>query len=98
MKRLFRFVIGLMAALLLVPFLPLYVERTMMRSLSSGGDIIDWGWQLRTLHDFWANARYFGSDQQPGFWLMVNLVLGLGYALAIALTLDWFFTRRKRHR
>jgi hypothetical protein len=98
MKRLFRFVIGLMAALLLVPFLPLYVERTMTRSLSTGGDIIDWGWRLRTWPDFWAKARYFGSDQQPGLWLGVNLALGLGYAFAIALTLDWFFKRRKRHR
>lgn len=43
MNRLIRFILVLIAALALVPFLPLYIERTMLRSWQVGQstDIID---------------------------------------------------------
>jgi hypothetical protein len=90
--------IVLIAALALVPFLPLYVERTMMRSWQVGhvGDIIEWGWKLGTMRSYWLDYSYLRPEQQPAFWLAVNVVLGLAYALAIALGIDQLLVRRER--
>jgi hypothetical protein len=98
MKRLLRFAIVLIVALALVPFLPLYVERTMMRSwrVDGGGDLIEWGWKLCTLRSFWSDYSYFRPEQRPALWLGVNLALGFTYALVIALVIDKFFARRER--
>lgn len=98
MGRRLRFAIVLVAALALVPFLPLYVERTMVRSwqVDHAGDVIDWGWKLRTLWSYWTNYSYLRPEQQPAFWLSVNLALGFTYALVIALGIDWLFARRAR--
>jgi hypothetical protein len=97
MTRPLRFSIVLAAALAVVPFLPLYIERTMMRSMVVGhaGDVIEWGWKIRTLSDFWANYRYFGRGQNPAMWLGVNLALAFIYALVIALIVDRVIERRK---
>lgn len=96
--RLIRFILVLIGALVLVPFLPLYIERTMVRSWQVGQlpDIIDWGWKLVTLPVYWSEYQYFASEQQPLLWLGVNLALGLIYALIIALAVDRFFVRRAR--
>lgn len=98
MKRRFRFAIVLVAALAVVPFLPLYVERTMVRSwrMNHAGDVIEWGWQLRTLVSYWSNYSYLRPEQQPAVWLGVNLALGFTYALVIALAIDRLFARRER--
>jgi hypothetical protein len=98
MKRRFRFAIVLVAALAVVPFLPLYIERTMVRSwqVNHGGDVIEWGWQLRTLASFCSNYSYLRPEQQPALWLGVNLALGFTYALVIALAIDRLFARRQR--
>jgi hypothetical protein len=98
MKRLPRSAMVLVAALALVPFLPLYVARTMTRSFQagSGGDIIEWGWRLSTLASYWSDYRYFRPEEQPAFWLAVNLVLGLIYALAITVLIDQLLMRWER--
>ena len=97
LKRPLRFFVVLVAALAVVPFLPLYIERTMMRSWVVGhvGDVIEWGWRLRTLADYWSNYRYFSREQDPAMWLGVNLGLAVIYALVIALIVDRVLARRK---
>ena len=98
MGRRLRFVIVLIAALVLVPFLPLYVERTMVRSwrVNHIGDVIEWGWRFRTLWSYWSEYSYLRPDQQPAFWLAVNVALCFTYALLIALVIDRLFVRRMR--
>ncbi len=90
MKMRLRFLVIFVAALLGVPNLPLYIERTLMRSMLVGGagDRIDYGWALRTLSEFWADYRYFRSEQQPELWLAVNIALAILYAALIAVALD----------
>ncbi|MGH9900764.1 MAG: hypothetical protein ACRD68_02890 [Pyrinomonadaceae bacterium] len=99
MKRPIRFATVLAVSLALVPFLPFYVERTMARSSVAGhaGDVVEWGWRLRTLSSYWSDYSYFRPEQRPALWLGVNFVLGLAYALIIALCIDRFLARRKRH-
>lgn len=98
MKRLPRFILVQVVALAFVPLLPLYIERTMLRSwrMDQRADIIEWGWKLTTLPDYWSNYHYFKSEQQPALWLAVNLALAFSYALVIALGIDQFLVRRKR--
>jgi hypothetical protein len=100
MKRPLRFVVVLAAALGFVPFLPLYIQRTMLRSLrvNHAGDVVNWGWQVISLTDYWSKYQYFSSKQQPALWLAVNLGLALAYALVIAIVVDRLFARRKRRR
>lgn len=100
MKRPLRFSIIFAAALAVMPFLPLYIERTMMRSMVVGhaGDVIEWGWKIRTLAEFWSDSRYFNREQNPAMWLGVNLALAFIYALVIALIIDRVIERRKVSR
>ena len=97
-KRTLRFSVVLAAALAVVPFLPLYIERTMMRSMqvNRAGDVIEWGWRLRTLISYWSNYRYARPGQNPALWLGVNLALAFTYALVIALVVDRILVHRIR--
>lgn len=69
MKRLLRFTVLLVVALAFVPFLPLYLERTMRRSwrMDHAGDIIEWGWKICSLREFWADYHYIKPKQNPAF-------------------------------
>ena len=98
MKRSLRFVLVLAVALGFVPFLPLFIERTMIRSwrVDHVGDIIEWGWKVCTLNTFWSDYSYLRPEQQPGLWLTVNFALALVYALAIAVGSDQLLARRRR--
>ena len=100
MKVPVRFAIAFAAALALVPFLSLYVERTMMHVMFAhgGGGTIEWGWRRRTLSSFWADYHYMRPEQDPGFWLTVNVALALTYALAIALIANLVFHRAARRK
>jgi hypothetical protein len=86
----------LAAALAVVPFLPLYVERTFLRSWGPkmAGDAIEWGWRIRTLAGFWADYNYFRPEQRPAVWLCVNIALAFIYALLVALVVERFLARR----
>ena len=69
-------------ALGLVPWLPLYVERTMTRAsvVGHGGDVITYGWRLRALVGFWQDFGYMRAEQSPAVYLGFNLALALAYA------------------
>jgi hypothetical protein len=98
MKRLTRFAVLLVAALAVIQFLPLYVERTMMRSwrVDHAGDVIEWGWKLCTLRDYWSDYRYMSPEQRPALWLAVNIALAFAYAPAAAFTAERILARLKR--
>ena len=99
MKHTIRFFTLFIAALLLVPFLPLYIERTMTRSqLESGGNVISWRWKLRTLYSFWSDSKYFRPEENFFFWLVLNLALACLYALVITLGAAGLLAYRKRRR
>jgi hypothetical protein len=95
MKRFLRFNVVLVVALAFVPFLPLYIERTMLRSwrIDHAGDLIEWGWKICSLREYWANYQYISREQSPAFWLAVNLALALLYGLIIALIIDRLLRR-----
>lgn len=98
MKRVARLVISFAIALVVVPFLPLYIERTMLRSwrVDRVGDRIDWGWKLTSLNDYWSNYNYMGREQSPAFWLTLDIALAILYALIFAVTIDVALAWRKR--
>jgi hypothetical protein len=100
MKRALRFAFMLVVALVSVPFLPLYLERTMTRSwhVDRTADLVDWGWKICSLSTFWSEYNYFRPEQSPAFWLTVNLALAFIYALLFAGGIDQFLARRRRRR
>lgn len=95
MKRLLRFALVLAVALALVPFLPLYIERTMLRSWRTDhvGDVIEWGWKICSLSEYWSDYQYITPEQSPAFWLGVNVALAFVYAALIALCFDQLLDR-----
>ena len=101
-NRFIRSMIFFAVALALVPFLPLYVERTFMRSwrVDRRADEIRWGWKLVSLPAFWSNYNYMARDQQPALWLKLDLALAVVYALILAVLFDqllaWFTKRRNK--
>jgi len=97
MKRIYRFAIFLVAALAVVPFLPLYIQRTMLRSwrVDRAGDMVEWGWRISTLKSYWSNYNHFSREQNPALWLGVNLMLAFIYALVVALIIDRFLVYLK---
>ena len=96
LRRPFRFFALFAAALAVVPFLPLYVERTMLRSWGPNmhGDTIEWGWRLRTFMGFWSASNYFYREQRPVFWLCINIALAFVYALLLAFVVERLLARR----
>lgn len=98
MKRPLRFALLFVPALLLVPFLPLYIKRTMIRSMVLGraGDLVEWGWEISTLSSYWSNYRYYRPEQRPVLWLGVNLALAFAYALIITYLVDRVMAWRER--
>lgn len=98
MKRRVRFILLLSLSLALVPFLPLYVERTMMRSwrMDKAGDMVEWGWRLCTLNAYWSNYDYYRPEQKPALWLAANLALAIIYGLIAAFSVDGLLARRAK--
>jgi hypothetical protein len=94
-----RFAIVFAVALAFVPFLPLYVERTMIHVMFAhgGGGAIEWGWKLCALKTFWSNYHYLRPEQDPGLWLTVNVALAFTYALAIAIFVALILGRKQLH-
>ena len=100
MKARLRFPAIFVVALLAVPNLPFYVERTLTRSMLKDGvgDLIEYGWALRSLTGFWADYRYFRPEQQPELWLAINITLAILYAGLITFILNRFIAAMLRRR
>ena len=100
MKRLLRLALVLAVALAFVPFLPLYIERTMLRSwrMDRAADLIEWGWKICSLSQYWSDYDHISREQSPAFWLGVNLSLAFAYALLMALVVDLVIVRWRRKR
>ena len=98
MKRAARLMATFVLALVLVPFLPLYLERTLMRSwrVDRAGDQIDWGWKLTSLTNYWSNYNYMAREQRPALWLALNVALAGLYALIFAAVIDQALAWRGR--
>ncbi len=98
MKRSIRILIAFLIALAVVPFLPLYIERTFMRSwrVDRLADEITWGWKLCSLVGYWSDYSHLTREQAPAFWLKINVGLAFLYALLLALALDQFRAWRRR--
>lgn len=84
MKRIFQSVVLFFGSLILVSFLPLFIERTMTRSQTFGGDVIDYGWKTRTLYGYISDYKYFRPEENFVFYLAVNILLALIYAFIIS--------------
>lgn len=91
MKRFITFAALFIIAFPLVSFLPLFVERTMTRSQTSGGsgDTIDWSWKIRTFYDLSSNLKFSRPEENFAFYLAVNIVLALLYSFVFAFFLNW---------
>jgi hypothetical protein len=100
MTRGARLVISFALALAVVPFLPLYIERTLLRSwrVDHVGDQIDWGWKITSLNDYWSNYSYMTREQRPALWLTLDIALALLYALMFAFAVDRVFARMKKRK
>jgi hypothetical protein len=85
-------------ALGVVPFLPLYIERTMLRSwlMNPPFTRIEWGWKVCSLYEYWSDYSYITREQRPALWFTVNIGLAFTYSLVIAVGVDQFLSRRKR--
>lgn len=100
MKRFARLAISFALALVVAPFLPLFIERTLLRSwrVDRLSDQIDWGWKIVSLREYWSDYTYITREQSPAFWLMLNLALAVLYALIFAIVVDRIFAWRTKHR
>jgi|ERR1700674_2011962 len=98
MRRPLRFAIGFAVGLVVVSFLPLYLERTMTHVMFAhgGGGAIEWAWKVCTLRSFWLDYHYLRREQNPAFWLTVNVALAFTYALLIAFCREIFLARKAR--
>ena len=97
MKRRLRFAVVFAAALASMPFLPLYVERTMTHVMfaDGSGGAIEWGWRLCTLRTFFSDYRYFRHHPHPGLWITLNVALAFAYAFVIALLIAFVLGRTR---
>lgn len=100
MKRVVRLIVLFALALPVVPFLPLYLERTMLRSFRAGsaGDRIDWGWKLTSLVAYWSDYNHMTRDQRPWLWLQLDIALAIIYALLFAVAVDQVFAWWQRRK
>ena len=100
MKRAVRLAISFVLALAVVAFLPLYVERTLLRSFLVGnaGDRIDWGWKITSLTDYWTNYNYMAREQRPALWLTLDIALAAVYAMVFAFGVDQLLALIKRRK
>jgi hypothetical protein len=96
LKRILQFLAAFIIALPLVSFLPLYIQKTMTRSMTAGGDVIDYDWKINTLYGFFSERRFFRPEEDFAVWLGVNLGLACLYAFVIALVAVLFFVYLSR--
>lgn len=93
-----KFFVLFVAALPIVAFLPLFIERTMIRSQTSGGDVIDYEWKIRTFYGFLSSYNYFRPEEYFAVSLVVNLILAFVYAFIAALVVALLISIVKRRK
>lgn len=84
MKRIFQSTFLFFGAFVFISFLPLFIERTMTRSQTFGGDVIDYNWKITTLYGYISNFHYFRPEEHFAFYFIVNVALAFVYALLIS--------------
>jgi hypothetical protein len=84
-----RSLIAFVFALVAVPFLPIYVAKTMTRKYAQGGDDITYGWDVVTLPGYGDHMAFAVPEQDPLLWLGVNF----GVAVLVAAGLAFAATR-----
>ena len=90
LPRFLKFFGLFVAALPIVAFFPLFIERTMIRSQTSGGDVIDYEWKIRTFYGFLSSYSYFRPEEYFAVSLAVNLILVFIYASIVAFVIVLF--------
>lgn len=80
MSRRTRILLGALTAI--VPFLPLYVARTMVRAqvIGHAGDRITYGWRRVSLPEYLDVLAFMRPEQAPHAVLALDLALALLYA------------------
>lgn len=87
----------MLPALALVSLLPVYPRRTMTRSQVTGhaGDVIEWGFELRSLSGFFDGYAYMRPEEHPTANLVANLALAALLASALAFAAARLWARRR---
>jgi hypothetical protein len=85
-------------ALAIVSLLPFYVERTMIHVMFAhgGGGTIEWGWKRCSLREYWADYHYMWREQEPAWWLGVDVALAVSYASVATFAASRLSSRRWR--
>src|SRR5687767_3543108 len=96
MRALPRFLLCAPPAFALAALLPIYPRRAMTRSqvTGHGGDVITWGFELRSLPGFFDGYEYMRPEQHPTANLAINLALAALLAAALALVAARLWARR----
>jgi cell division protein FtsX len=97
-KRSVGFAAVFVAALLVLPFLPVCTTMVRLQISDRAGDVVDMGWKLSSLWNFWSDYDYFRPEQNRAFWLGVNVVLWIVYAVLLALGVTALWVRWRRRK
>lgn len=96
LPEIFRFTVLFFLMFPLVSFLPLFVQKTMTRSQTSGGDIIDYDWQVRTFYGFLSASKYPQPEENFAFYFLLNFALACFYSLTAAYFVNLIFKKFRR--
>ena len=90
MKRRVPLAVIFAVALAVAALLPLYIERTMTHVMyaDGSGGTIEWGWKRCTLREFCADYHYMRREQEPAFWVGLNVALVVVYGAIFAFALN----------
>src|SRR5262245_52257101 len=98
MRPFVRFSLCLLPSLAIAAIVPIYPRVTMTRAqvIGHAGDVIDWGFELCSLPDFFEDLRYMRPEQHPTANLIAILLLAVIIASALALGASTWWARRER--
>jgi hypothetical protein len=84
-------------ALVIVALLPLYIERTMMHVMFANGrgGTTEWGWKRCSLREYVADYPHMWREQNPAYWLRVNVALAVGYASVVTFLASGLVQQRR---
>jgi len=76
----------------------LFIQQTMTRSQTSGGDLINWSWKIRTLYGFLSDVQYFRPEEHFSFYLVINIALACFYSFILEFLLMRTIKKRVNKR